>query len=200
MYHTFCSGQRIEFYSLNGVSVLQTIRHIPKEIEEDENLNETDNVPEIFKTEGKLFDIETPLCVAFYEFNYLLKIDTDLFTYDVQNLKTYDEYEQELKNVTKKGIEEPWSENEDHRWYDELVDGKLKEETLALKAKFKGSWGDATPEVNAHEIVLFTRMEKLRRGAYTNKKTEWASNTYLDVNYVFRRDYEASNVGDTQEN
>ncbi|GJX88037.1 hypothetical protein Tco_0340051 [Tanacetum coccineum] len=161
-----------------------------EETEEDDNPNETDNVPEIFKIEGNLFDFETPLCVAFYEFNYLLKINADLFTYDVQNLKTYDEYEQELKNVTKKGTEEPWSENgvpyqlcdhicepyhfkngntkwptctsdidgfcnggelpgmvrigsmtyfQDHRWYDELVDGKLKEETLALKAKIKGS-------------------------------------------------------------
>ncbi|GJR44376.1 hypothetical protein Tco_1312479 [Tanacetum coccineum] len=33
---------------------------------------------------------------------------------------------------------------QDHRWYDELVDGKLKEETLELKAKIKGSWGNAT--------------------------------------------------------
>ncbi|GJV74129.1 hypothetical protein Tco_1494124 [Tanacetum coccineum] len=34
---------------------------------------------------------------------------------------------------------------QDHRWYDKLVDGKLKDETLALKAKIEGSWGDATP-------------------------------------------------------
>ncbi|GJX88038.1 hypothetical protein Tco_0340052 [Tanacetum coccineum] len=43
-------------------------------------------------------------------------------------------------------------------------------------------------------------MEKLRRGPYANKKTEWANNLYLDVNRVFGRDYEASNVGGTQEN
>ncbi|GJZ48026.1 hypothetical protein Tco_0601858 [Tanacetum coccineum] len=117
-------------------------------------------------------------------------------------------------------------------WYDELADGKLKDETLALKAKIKGSWGDATPgvmkfcgwlkysfenfheldydvlvklqecwwKVNAHEIALFTRMENFGRGPYANMKTEWASNLYLDINRIFRRDYEASNVGDTQEN
>ncbi|GJT02478.1 hypothetical protein Tco_0823647 [Tanacetum coccineum] len=68
-----------------------------EETEEDDNPNKTDNFPKIFKIEGNLFDFETPLCVVFYEFNYLLKIDTDLFTYDVQNLKTYDEYKQELK-------------------------------------------------------------------------------------------------------
>ncbi|GKG01549.1 hypothetical protein Tco_0306254 [Tanacetum coccineum] len=36
---------------------------------------------------------------------------------------------------------------QDHRWHDELADGKLKDETLALKAKIKGSWGDVTPRV-----------------------------------------------------
>ncbi|GKE91053.1 hypothetical protein Tco_1572148 [Tanacetum coccineum] len=41
---------------------------------------------------------------------------------------------------------------------------------------------------------------KLRRGPYANKKTKWASNPYIDVNRVFRRDYEASIIGDTQEN
>ncbi|GJV77063.1 hypothetical protein Tco_1508647 [Tanacetum coccineum] len=82
-----------------------------EETEEDDNPHETDNVLEIFKIEGNLFDFETPLCKAFYEFNYLLKIDTDLFTYDIQNFKTYDEYERELNNDIVKGTEEPWSEN-----------------------------------------------------------------------------------------
>ncbi|GKC16677.1 hypothetical protein Tco_1013459 [Tanacetum coccineum] len=173
-----------------------------EETEEDDNLNETYIVPEIFKIEGNLFDFETPLCMAFYEFNHLLKIDADLFAYDVQNLKTYDEYEQELKIFIEKGMVRIGSMNyfQDHRWYDELVDGKLKEETLAFKAKIKGLWGDATFGVNAHEIAPFTRMEKLKQGPYANKKTEWASNPYLDVNCVFGRDYEARNDGDIREN
>ncbi|GJR21370.1 hypothetical protein Tco_0969897 [Tanacetum coccineum] len=138
------------------------------------------------------------LCEAFYEFNYLLKINTDLFTYDIQNFKTYDKYERELNNDIAKGTKEPWLENgvpyqlcdhicephyfkngetkwptctsnidgfcnggelpgmvrvgsityfQGHRWYNELADGKLMDETLALKAKFEGSWGDATPGV-----------------------------------------------------
>ncbi|GKA02929.1 hypothetical protein Tco_0675710 [Tanacetum coccineum] len=36
---------------------------------------------------------------------------------------------------------------QDHKWYDELADGRLKEETLMHKAKFEESWGDATPSV-----------------------------------------------------
>ncbi|GKE58484.1 hypothetical protein Tco_1497669 [Tanacetum coccineum] len=169
-----------------------------EETEEDDNPNETNNVHEIFKIDGNLFDFETSLCEAFYEFNYLLKIDTDMFTYDIQNFKTYDEYERELNNDMAKGTEKPWSENgvpyqlcdhicepyrfkngetkwptctsdidgfcnggelpgmvlvgsmtycQDHRWYDELADGKLNDETLSLKAKIEGSLGEATPRV-----------------------------------------------------
>ncbi|GJR31731.1 hypothetical protein Tco_1107963 [Tanacetum coccineum] len=33
---------------------------------------------------------------------------------------------------------------QDHRWYDKVADGKLKDEILALKSKMEGSWGDAT--------------------------------------------------------
>ncbi|GJT07183.1 hypothetical protein Tco_0841645 [Tanacetum coccineum] len=91
-----------------------------EETEEDDNPHETDNVPEIFKIERNLFDFETPLCKAFYEFNYLLKIDTDLFTYDIQNFKNYDEYERELNNDIAKGTEEPWSENREP--YDDLAE------------------------------------------------------------------------------
>ncbi|GJZ70966.1 hypothetical protein Tco_0634817 [Tanacetum coccineum] len=31
---------------------------------------------------------------------------------------------------------------QDHSWYDNLADGKLKDETLALKTKIEGAWGD----------------------------------------------------------
>ncbi|GJW59642.1 hypothetical protein Tco_0108977 [Tanacetum coccineum] len=184
-----------------------------------------DNIREILRIEGNLFDFETSLCKAFHEFSCLLKIDTDLFTYDIQNFKTYDEYKQEMNDDKAKDTEKPC-------WYDELADGKLKDETLALKTKIEGSWGDATPEVlkfckwlkscfenfheieyevlvklqkcwwkvNAHEIAPFTRMENFRRGSYANIKTEWTNNSYLDINRTFRRDYEATNTGFTQEN
>ncbi|GJY85450.1 hypothetical protein Tco_0499476 [Tanacetum coccineum] len=169
-----------------------------KETKEDDNPNETDIALKIFMIKGNLFNFETPLCEAFYEFNCLLKINTDMFTYDIQNFKTYDEYKRALNNDKAKGTEEPWSENgvryqlcdhtcepyrfknggtkwptytsdingfcnggelpgmvrvgsmtyfQDHRWYNELAIGKLKDETLALKDKIEGSWGDATPRV-----------------------------------------------------
>ncbi|GJT92848.1 hypothetical protein Tco_1081693 [Tanacetum coccineum] len=119
------------------------------DIEEEEVPNETNNAPEIFMIEGNLFDFETPLCEAFNEFNCLLKIDIDLFTYDIQDLNTYNEYEQGLNNDEAKGMVRVGSMTyfQEHEWYDELADGKLKDETIALKSKIEGSWGDVTPGV-----------------------------------------------------
>ncbi|GJU99505.1 hypothetical protein Tco_1328776 [Tanacetum coccineum] len=213
-----------------------------EETEEDDNPNETENVHKSSRSK-----------------------ETYLFTYDIQNFKTYDEYEQELNNDIAKGTKEPWSENrvpyqlcdhicesyhfkngetkwptctsdidgfcnggelpgmvrfgsmtyfQDHRWYDKLADRKLKDETLALKAKVEGSFENFHDldynvlvklqecwwKVNAHKIAPFTRMENFGRGPYANMKTEWTSNPYLDVNRIFGRNYEASNVGNTQEN
>ncbi|GKB53044.1 hypothetical protein Tco_0903797 [Tanacetum coccineum] len=69
-----------------------------EEAEDDNDPNEIDDVPEIYKFEDDMFNFDTPLCIAFEEFNYLLKINLDLFTYDVQEIKTYDEYKQKLNN------------------------------------------------------------------------------------------------------
>ncbi|GJV35773.1 uncharacterized mitochondrial protein-like protein [Tanacetum coccineum] len=168
------------------------------EADEDDNSDEMNIVAEIFEIEGNLFDYETPLCKAFDEFNYLLKIDTCLFTFDIQKIKTYEEYEYELNNNMTWGLEEPWSDNgvpyqlydhicepyrfkngkvkwptcslningfcnggglpgmvrvgymtyfQDKKWYDNLINGDLKEETLIHKARFKESWGDVAPSV-----------------------------------------------------
>ncbi|GJU16061.1 hypothetical protein Tco_1144027 [Tanacetum coccineum] len=115
-----------------------------EEMEADES-DDPDDITEIFKIEGNLFDYETPLCKAFNDFNYLLKIDTDLFTFYIQGIRTYEEYE--LNNTMTRDFKEPWLDNGDHKWYDELADGKLKEETLMHKAKVEESWGYATPGV-----------------------------------------------------
>ncbi|GJR08873.1 hypothetical protein Tco_0791525 [Tanacetum coccineum] len=96
-----------------------------EETEKDDNPNETDNVPEIFKTEGNLFDFETPL------------------------------------------------------------NGSSRKHDLFSRSQV---------------IASFSRMENFERGPYANMKTKWASNPYLDVNRIFERDYEASNVDCTQEN
>ncbi|GKD07397.1 hypothetical protein Tco_1187082 [Tanacetum coccineum] len=62
-------------------------------------------------TKGALWDywkmsgdeIETPLCLAFNEFNYLLKVDLDLLIKDIMGFKTYEDY--------KDGWIYEWNEN-----------------------------------------------------------------------------------------
>ncbi|GKD89971.1 hypothetical protein Tco_1365478, partial [Tanacetum coccineum] len=77
-----------------------------------------------------------------------------------------------LNNVIAKGTEEPW-------WYDELADGKPMDETLALKAKIEGSWGDATPEVMKfcgwlkNSFENFHELDYEALGPYANMETEW---------------------------
>ncbi|GJX44765.1 hypothetical protein Tco_0261441 [Tanacetum coccineum] len=173
-----------------------------EETEEDDNPNKMDNVPEIFKIEGNLFDFETPLCEAYYEFNCLLKIDTDMFTYDTQKFKTYGEYKQELNDNKAKGTEKPWSENRvPHQLCDHICE--------PYHFKSGGTkWTTCTSDIdgfcNGGElpgmIAPFPRMENFRWGPYANMKTEWANNSSLYINRTFGKDYEASNTGYTQEN
>ncbi|GJS84482.1 hypothetical protein Tco_0751023 [Tanacetum coccineum] len=155
--------------------------------------DDPDDITDIFKIEGNLFDYKTPLCKAFNNFNYLLKIDKDQFTFDIQGIGTYEEYE--LNNPITMDLGELWLDNgvpyqlfdhicepyrfkngitkwptyssdidgfcnggelpgivrdgnmtyfQDYKWYDELANGKLEDETLMHKARVKESWGNAT--------------------------------------------------------
>nr|GEZ25954.1 hypothetical protein [Tanacetum cinerariifolium] len=54
-----------------------------KETEDNNDPDVINNVPEIFKITDDLFKFDSALCVAFEEFNHLLKIDHDLFTYEI---------------------------------------------------------------------------------------------------------------------
>ncbi|GJX88537.1 hypothetical protein Tco_0340551 [Tanacetum coccineum] len=197
----FIESKRIHFGVEKFIQKFYNIsdHHKDEETGDENNPNIIDNVPEIFKIKEDVFNFDTPLCIAiFKEFNYLLKIDPDLFTYDIQGVKTYDEYEQELNNEKTQGLDEQWSKNgvpyqlsnhicepyrfkngitkwptcsldtdgycnggelpgmvrvsrmtyfQDHKWYDKMIDGGLKQETLKYKAQIKESWGDATPGV-----------------------------------------------------
>ncbi|GJZ32875.1 hypothetical protein Tco_0578311 [Tanacetum coccineum] len=160
-------------------------------------------IAEIFRIETGIFDFETPLCTPFNEFNYLLKIDTDLFTHDIQEAKTYEEYEDELNN----NPEEPWSEI---RVPYELIDhlcklfcfkkGKTKWPTYSsnedgfcsggelpwmldneLLVKLEEYWW----KMNDHECSAFTNWRNHIHGTYTNTKIDVNYNPYLDVSRTF---------------
>ncbi|GJW56858.1 hypothetical protein Tco_0103589 [Tanacetum coccineum] len=136
---------------------------------------------------GNLFDFETPLCKAFNEFNYLLKIDTDLFTFDIQDLKTYDEYEYELNNDMAWGLDEQWSDNE--------------EETLIHKAILEESWGDATLGVMKFCAWLknsFKDFHKLEYDILVKLEERWWK-VYTHECSPFTRNYEANNADNIQD-
>ncbi|GKE18900.1 hypothetical protein Tco_1426477 [Tanacetum coccineum] len=69
--------------------------------------NDEDETAEIFNIETDIFNYESPLCMAFNEFNYLLKVDPELFTYDIERTENYDDYMNELNDE----FEEPWDED-----------------------------------------------------------------------------------------
>nr|GEU45624.1 hypothetical protein [Tanacetum cinerariifolium] len=105
------------------------------EADEDDN---SDDVAKIFKIKGNLFDIETPLCKALCEFKFLLKINTDLFTFDVQEIKTYEEHEYELTNNITGDLDKPWNyrvnnadDTQDNQGYKKEHEGN--EHTLTSK-------------------------------------------------------------------
>ncbi|GJY61912.1 hypothetical protein Tco_0462569 [Tanacetum coccineum] len=58
----------------------------------EEYLSDKKETAKIFKIETDVFDYETPLCLAFNEFNYLFKVDPDLLTKDIMRFKTYEDY------------------------------------------------------------------------------------------------------------
>ncbi|GJZ76105.1 hypothetical protein Tco_0640570 [Tanacetum coccineum] len=75
---------------------------------------------------------------------------------------------------------------QDHKWYDGLIDGCLKEEALMLK-------------VYTNEICAYTRWDNRLWGPYTNTKPNGTFDRYLDTGYMPEKNYEADNVINVQE-
>ncbi|GKC91792.1 hypothetical protein Tco_1152441 [Tanacetum coccineum] len=68
---------------------------------EEENLYEGNEIAEVFRIETDIFLFETPLCKEFKEFNHLLQIDVDVLIGDLLGFKTYDDYKNICRLVSK---------------------------------------------------------------------------------------------------
>ncbi|GJV68131.1 hypothetical protein Tco_1483640 [Tanacetum coccineum] len=83
--------------------------------EESSDSDNEDKVAKIFRIETNVFDFETPLCRAFKEFNYLLQIDLDVLTKDIDVFKTYKDYQDDWIYEWNKDVPwvhvRPWTEN-----------------------------------------------------------------------------------------
>ncbi|GKE06675.1 hypothetical protein Tco_1398693, partial [Tanacetum coccineum] len=150
--------------------------------------------------ETTLFNYETPLCEKFKEFNYLLKIDPDLFTKDIEGFKTYEEYKDDWIYEWKKTYLR-WTRNlgltqkndgfcnggnlpgayiignslqyQDYEWYEALKDSELKEDALRNKAIMEGLIDDDNDDESHYEC-----------------KKRW--NVYDDTNHGHEIDHEAN--------
>ncbi|GJV36637.1 hypothetical protein Tco_1409114 [Tanacetum coccineum] len=84
------------------------------ELTDEESSDNDDKIAEVFRIETNIFDYETPLCSAFNEFNYNLKIDPDLLTKDIMGFKTYEDYKDDWIYQWNKDVpwvdEKPWTD------------------------------------------------------------------------------------------
>ncbi|GKC27677.1 hypothetical protein Tco_1034971 [Tanacetum coccineum] len=147
----------------------------------DEESSDSDNdneVAEVFRIDNNMFNYETPLCLAFNEFNYLLKVDPDLLTKDILGFKTYEDYKDDWIYEWNENVPWVWREDgycnggnlpgayvignslhyQDLEWYEALKDSELKEEALRNKAIMEGlisddeSSNDCWRRWKSHEI------------------------------------------------
>ncbi|GJT12385.1 hypothetical protein Tco_0859427 [Tanacetum coccineum] len=115
-----------------------------------------------FKIETDVFNYETPLCLAFNEFNYLLKVDPNLLTKDIMGFKTYGDYKDDWIYEWNENVPWVWREGgycnggnlagayyignslhyQELEWYEALEDRELKDEALRNKAIIKGLSSD----------------------------------------------------------
>ncbi|GJZ63628.1 hypothetical protein Tco_0620049 [Tanacetum coccineum] len=87
----------------------------PSRIEGNNTPSNTEETTEIFKIKTDVFYYETPLCLAFNEFNYILKVDPDLLTKDIMGFKTYEDYKDDWIYEWNENVpwvyDKPWLDN-----------------------------------------------------------------------------------------
>ncbi|GJY93748.1 putative reverse transcriptase domain-containing protein [Tanacetum coccineum] len=116
-----------------------------------------------FKIETNIFDYETPLCLAFNEFSYLLKVDPDLLTKDI--ICAY-----HIGNSL---------HYQDLKWYETLEDSELKDEALRNKAIMEGEYENETNE-EGHELC----------GIKTREVPDCQIKRYKMIKYSFNNEEE----------
>ncbi|GJY81516.1 hypothetical protein Tco_0494267 [Tanacetum coccineum] len=154
------------------------------ELKDEEFSDNEDYVTEVFRIDTNIFNFETPMCKTFKEFSYLLQIDPDLLTKDIEGFKTYEEFKDDWiyewnRDVCGHTLEfginpHHWKNNgysnggnlpgayivgnslhyQDYEWYDALIDCELKEQALRNKAIMEGSISDGESSNDDEEYVV----------------------------------------------
>ncbi|GKB15121.1 hypothetical protein Tco_0849044 [Tanacetum coccineum] len=103
----------MDHYTMKALWIYWIRRDDEVELTDEESSDDMDEVAEVFRIDTNLFNFETPMCKAFKEFNYLLQIDPDLLTKDIEGFKTYEDYKNDWIYEWNKDIpwvnEKPWT-------------------------------------------------------------------------------------------
>ncbi|GKE48867.1 hypothetical protein Tco_1480125 [Tanacetum coccineum] len=166
----------------------------------EEYWSNKEEIAKNFKIETDVFNYETPLCLAFNKFNYLLKVDPDLLTKDIVGFKTYEDYKDDWIYEWNENVPWVWREDgycnggnfpdsyrirnsphyQDLEWYEALEVSELKDEALRNKAIMEGlisndeSSNDCWKRWKSHEIYYHNYDE----GEYENETHEEGHELY----------------------
>ncbi|GJT12002.1 VIER F-box protein 2 [Tanacetum coccineum] len=88
----FFNYKTMDHYTMKALWIYWIRGDDEVELTDEEFSDNEDEIAEVFRIDTNIFDYETPICSAFNEFNYLLKVDPDLLTKDIMGFKTYDDY------------------------------------------------------------------------------------------------------------
>ncbi|GJT35429.1 hypothetical protein Tco_0925848 [Tanacetum coccineum] len=189
----FSNYMKMDWHTKNALWIYQTRGDDEEVITDDElsnyrdgNLIEENEIAQIFRIDTDLFHFETPLCKAFKEFNYLLKINVDVANMPWLDYGPWMEPSNNIEHICKpfrfKNGHAKWSTynwkmgnycnvgdlpeviwNGDviyfksYEWYANLEEGELKDKALNSKAIFKGSKGvDEESSDNTRTVCLVT--------------------------------------------
>ncbi|GJV77818.1 hypothetical protein Tco_1509402 [Tanacetum coccineum] len=189
---------------------------------DDENLIDEDEVDKIFRIKTNVFDFETPTCKAFKEFNYLLQIDPNVLTKDIDGFKTYEEYKDDWIYEWNEDIpwvhEKPWTNNGVWEEPTPMTDIAMVETCLEHKIRntlrYQNlEWYEALEDVRLKEEAL---LNKVIMDGTINEEEEslnetWRSGTNIrrfemikysfgqDEDYVAIKEYEYDDLTKTNE-
>ncbi|GJV27099.1 hypothetical protein Tco_1383547 [Tanacetum coccineum] len=111
----FFNYKIIDYYTMKALWIYWIRRDDEVELTDEESSNDEDEIAEVFRIDTDIFNYETPLCSAFNEFNYLLKVDPDLLTKDIMGFKTYEDYKDDWIYEWNKNVpwvyDKPWLDN-----------------------------------------------------------------------------------------
>ncbi|GJV24564.1 hypothetical protein Tco_1377259, partial [Tanacetum coccineum] len=109
----FFNYKTMDHYTMKALWIYWIRGDDEVELTDEEFSDNEDEIAEVFRIDTNIFDYETPICSAFNEFNYLLKVDPDLLTKDIMGFKTYDDYKDDWIYEWNKDVpwvdEKPWT-------------------------------------------------------------------------------------------